>query len=70
MGDTILWTLGIVVGLGLVGIGFYYQGKVLLKPEESKKTGVQLYRLGIALIAWAFIYIIILIILDLLVFTE
>ena len=67
MSDLICWLIGIVLALAGVGLGMFYQGKVLLTPEEGKKRiiGKQLYLTGQVLIVIAFVYLIVVIVLQL-----
>lgn len=46
MDDTIRWLITVVIAFSGVGLALFYQGKALMKPEESKKVGRQLYVVG------------------------
>jgi len=59
--DTIRWLIGIVIAFAAVGLGMFYQGKVLLKPEESKKIGEQLRFAGIIWIVIAISYLVVMV---------
>ena len=59
-GDSaILWSIAIVVSSAFLGMGMFFQGKILLKPEDSIKMGKQLKGWGIALIVWAIIHLLV-----------
>jgi len=57
--DPGLWLIGIVLAMLGIGMNMYYQGKILLKPEENKKTGKQLLVYGKIFIYVAGIYLIV-----------
>jgi Na+/proline symporter len=64
MENTIYWLIGIVVAFTGIGLGMPYQGKVLLKPEDSKKIGKQLHKAGIIWIAIASLFLVVVLILQ------
>ena len=66
MNDTIRWLIGIVLAMAGIGLGMFYQGKVLLKPDEKQKIGKQLYILGKIWIAIAVFYLVVVVGLQLL----
>ena len=61
--NTIPWLVTVITAFAGVGIGFFYQGKALMKPEEKKQVGRQLYKLGKLWMGLAFLWAIALLLL-------
>lgn len=59
MTDLGLWLIGIILATLAIGMNMYFQAKILLKPEENKKTGKQLLVYGQLFIYIAGIYLIV-----------
>ena len=57
MEDTIQWLIAIVVAFVGIGISFLYQGRALMKPEDSKRIGWQLRGIGALWIAIGIIFL-------------
>jgi len=53
------WLIGIVLAMLGIGMSMYYQAKILLKPDENKKTAKQLSVYGKIFISLAGIYLIV-----------
>jgi len=66
MEDTIRWLIGIVLAFAGVGLSSFYQGKALMNPDKSKIIGKQLYNVGIIWVAIAFLYLLVVVLLQLL----
>ncbi|NQW24421.1 MAG: hypothetical protein HQ475_13370 [SAR202 cluster bacterium] len=46
MEETILWLIGIALAFAGVGIGMYYQGKAMVRPECTKAIGREMLVAG------------------------
>lgn len=64
--ETIRWLIGIVLAFAAVGLGLFYQGEALLKPEESKNIGKKMRTAGLWWIGIAIFYLIVVIVLQIL----
>lgn len=39
-----LWIVTVMIAMGGIALHLYYQGRVLAKPENSKKIGEQMWK--------------------------
>ncbi len=46
MQDLSQWVVAIIVAVGGIGLSFFFQGWLLLKPQDKKKAGWWLVVLG------------------------
>jgi uncharacterized membrane protein YidH (DUF202 family) len=43
-----LWIITVMIAISGIALHLYYQGKVLAKPENSRKIGEQMWKASIA----------------------